>query len=154
MEMGRMRGGLIGLLAVLALTGAAWAEDAKPDVTAGESKIADFKFPKPALVLEDDGTYRKALDDVSAQVKLKCGTLEAFGWSYDGIKKGQPLIDATIKAMTDAGYKIKAIAFKPFAGRQAFPGLATGKKRKIVLVWVADAAGATLVMCDGLPVGN
>lgn len=140
-----MRGGLIGVLALLAFTGVAWAGDA---ATVGESKLAGYKFPTPATKVDDDGTFRKALDEVADQVHLKCGAVEAFGWTYDDPQKGQPMVDATIKAMTASGYAIKAIDYKPFAGRQAFPGLATGKKKQIVLIWVAEATDATLALCE------
>jgi hypothetical protein len=145
-----MRGCVLGVLAVLALAGPAWGEDAAPPM-ASESKLAGFKFPIPAAPLDDDGTYRATLNGVAAQAKLQCGALEAFGWTYEGADKGQPLVDSTVKAMTGAGYTIKAL--KPPEKSQAFPGLATGKKKKtVVLIWAADPAAATLVMCEGQPV--
>lgn len=145
-----MRSGLIGFLAVLALSGTAWGQAAQTDPTAGESKLAGFKFPSPATVLtDDDGTYRQTLDGAAKVANLQCGALEAFGWAYESAEKGQPLIDATIKSMTDAGYKIKALNYKPSEKSQVFPGLATGNNKSIVLMWAADPTAATLVLCEG-----
>lgn len=148
-----MRSGLIGFLAVLALSGTAWGQAAQTDPTAGESKLVGFKFPTPATVLtDDDGTFRQTLDGAAKTAGLQCGALEAFGWAYESTEKGQPLVNATVKAMEQAGYKIKALNFKPSEKSQAFPGLATGtNKKSIVLIWTADPTAATLVLCEGQP---
>lgn len=141
-----MRKGVLAFLTAMAVTGTVYAQGAGGQVVSG-SKMLKVLFGYPAVAVEDDGTFRQTLDAVAKLDGRKCGKLEAFGWTYDSITKGEEIVDATMQAVQKSGFRIAPIDIKQFEGRQVFPSYAVLGSQNFLIVWTTQKDAATMVAC-------
>jgi len=159
--------GTLGVIAALLLAGGAQAQEAPktpPPTAAGEqaapaeqpteltSTLAGATFLYPGFALTDDGTYREALDAIAGLEKSKCGTLEAFGWTYQNLAIGETIFTATIHDIEKAGFELRRVDIEQFEGKRVFPFYARGPRGVLLLLWLADEDAAQVSLCDVVPV--
>ncbi len=152
---------LLSLLSAAAVP-AAWAGEAPATPgtlpLASGSALAGLGFGDKPYILSDNGSFFDTMNQIAAESRHSCKTLESFGWEVDGDVQAQvdKLTDTLLGSLRQAKFVIRDVKSKVLpASDMILPYTAERADRRLLVLLTlslprsrAEKAELILLICD------